>query len=165
MHSILGSYARFHAACFHLSQEQIRTIMNNEGSSHPLYLHILLNSLRTIASLACLPDIAVNHVLSKVQNIHHVEGLLSLVLELCEKDVEMNVDGTDKGLLPRVLSLLYVSHKGLSEDELFEALNDIQLMESWEDEYLTFLLFNFSKFSIIHFFNFNTDMNKAFNQF
>ena len=130
MHSILGSYARFHAACFHLSQEQIRTIMNNEGSSHPLYLHILLNSLRTIASLACLPDIAVNHVLSKVQNIHHVEGLLSLVLELCEKDVEMNVDGTDKGLLPRVLSLLYVSHKGLSEDELFEALNDIHGMNA-----------------------------------
>ena len=42
----------------------------------------------------------------------------------------MNVDGTDKGLLPRVLSLLYVSHKGMSEDELFEALNDIHGMNA-----------------------------------
>ena len=125
MQSILGSYARYHSHSFHLSQEQIRVIMENKGSSHPLYLQILLNSLRTMANLACLPDIVVTQILGRVAEVVSVEELLSIVLDHCEETVEMHPDGSDKGALPHILSLLYVSHKGLSEDELFDALGTI----------------------------------------
>ncbi len=123
--SILGTYARYHVNTFHLTQDQIRTVMENKGSSHPLYLRILLNSMRTLAGLACIPDLVVSQLLENVKEVQSVDELLFIVLELCEKDVEMNLDGSDKGLLPRILSLLYVSHKGLSEEELFDCIMSI----------------------------------------
>ena len=123
--SILGTYARYHVNTFHLTQNQIKTVMENKGSSHPLYLRILLNSMRTLAGLACIPDLIVSQLLDHVKDVQSVDELLFIVLELCEKDVEMNVDGSDKGLLPRILSLLYVSHKGLTADEIFECVQTI----------------------------------------
>ena len=123
--SILGTYARYHVNTFHLTQNQIKTVMENKGSSHPLYLRILLNSMRTLAGLACIPDLIVSQLLEHVKDVQSVDELLFIVLELCEKDVEMNMDGSDKGLLPRILSLLYVSHKGLTADEIFECVQTI----------------------------------------
>ena len=84
-----------------------------------------LNSMRTLAGLACIPDLIVSQLLEHVKDVQSVDELLFIVLELCEKDVEMNMDGSDKGLLPRILSLLYVSHKGLTADEIFECVQTI----------------------------------------
>ena len=81
--------------------------------------------MRTLAGLTCIPDLIVSQLLDHVKDVQSVDELLFIVLELCEKDVEMNVDGSDKGLLPRILSLLYVSHKGLSADEIFECVQTI----------------------------------------
>ena len=206
---ILSTYAKFHRGSFDLSNDKVMQILACQGSGHPLYLRVLLNSLRTAARLSCIPAVAVGTLLDSVmegelhgwvldnqktngldgQNVvsvldapeddghNHrtnealtweerqvmmskgasssssflgadqevadlllatqksnisqmpttstsgsltssVEMAISLALQRCEEDVEMELDGSDKGLLGRVLSLLYVSHHGLTENEL-----------------------------------------------
>ena len=202
---ILSTYAKYHRNAFDLSDDKVMQILASDGSGHPLYLRVLLNSLRTAARLSCIPAIAVGMLLDSVmegelQGWSHdqksetlvdtrnmsvvstprsrgsltweerqitmskgassaadrevaglmgtietklttrqqtmqapapstlhtndgalpssVEMVISLALQRCEEDVEMEMDGSDTGLLGRVLSLLYVSHHGLTENEL-----------------------------------------------
>ena len=212
---ILATYAKYHRKSFDLSNDKVMQILASQGSGHPLYLRVLLNSLRTAARLSCIPAIAVGTLLDSVMEgekkvipaiptlsspqsptntskdgrmeddrirrepsestgrttpttpltweerqltmskgaftaadqevaslletradpnstsnlaapLHMSDGTLpsavemviALALRRCEEDVEMELDGSDKGLLGRVLSLLYVSHHGLTENEL-----------------------------------------------
>lgn len=206
--TILSAYAKYHRSSFDLSNDKVMQILASESSGHPLYLRVLLNSLRTAARLSCIPAIAVGTLIDSVmegelqgwptmnddqraenlddsrptskdsrpekvvtpltweerqvtmsrgssnaadqevagllktergidlsgsltpqqQNIllfhtygaqpSAVEMVIALALKRCEEDVEMELDGSDKGLLGQVLSLLYVSHHGLTENEL-----------------------------------------------
>ena len=140
--NILSTYSKFHRSAFELTSEKMTQILASPDSGHPLYLRVLLNSLRTTARLSCIPTIAVGSLLDQCIDAHHsvgsnlissrsqdhaanssqpssaVEFVISLALRRCEEDVEVASDGSDKGLLGRVLSLLYVSHHGLTEDEL-----------------------------------------------
>ena len=177
--TILSTYAKFHRSAFDLSSEDMTQILASAGSGHPLYLRVLLNSLRTTARLSCIPAIAVGSLLDQCidaqrsvvaefagseredrrrpsspgseevtslggggaaaasadsmsvvssvpedppQRWSSVEMVISLALRCCEEDVEVATDGADKGLLGRVMSLLYVSHHGLTEDELLGAV-------------------------------------------
>ena len=221
---ILSTYAKYHRNAFDLTDDKVMQILASQGSGHPLYLRVLLNSLRTAARLSCIPAIAVGVLLDSVmesemhgwshdawtetvveeleevdtiasrsprsrgsltweerqqtmsrgalstadkevaglvgsgQRDHQmksvrqkskpvsisspssfvsvggatrevaggatgglpssVEMVISLALRRCEEDVEMEMDGSDTGLLGSVLSLLYVSHHGLTENEL-----------------------------------------------
>ena len=237
--TILTTYAQYHRSSFDLTNDKVMQILASQSSGHPLYLRVLLNSLRTAARLSCIPAIAVGTLIDAVMerelhgwsvfapntnqlhdkedarddtmtpasdvtsvslidtlndsrphedrngggvttptpttpltweerqqtmsrgaltaadqevagllersSLKHdqphqdqdqgqgqnmslvhatgalpsaVEMVIGLALQRCEEDVEMELDGSDKGLLGRVLSLLYVSHHGLTENEL-----------------------------------------------
>ena len=106
-----------------LDDEQLDQIRNNDATRHPLFLRLLLNTLRTCGEVSCVADVFVAQRLEECLEVGTVRGLINVVITQWEKDVEMLASGADRGILGRVLGLLFVSHRGLKEKELWGALD------------------------------------------
>jgi len=119
-HRIIDEFIKKYPTKLELNEKQHFRIVTARASSQPLFLRMLLYALKLGVEMS---DISVDKQLDLYLNNHDTaQGLISEILDFCEQYVEnkdVQPGNETPGILGKVLSAMYVSRSGLSDEEIW----------------------------------------------
>jgi hypothetical protein len=117
-HKVIHEFINKFGSKLKLNEKQHFRIVTARATAQPLFLRMLLYALKLGVDVS---EISIDDQLDLYLDKHDTAtGLISEILDFSEKYVERARDGTvTPGVLGRVLSAVYVSRNGLSDEEIW----------------------------------------------
>ena len=126
-HNIINEFITKQPGKLVLLENNQFKIVTAPASAQPLYLRSLLQALRLSVTLT---NISVEHLLEGFLKCASAREIIHKMLNICFNAlVEIASDGAHKEILGKMLSVVYVSREGLSEDEVWNLLRLVSGIE------------------------------------